>query len=131
MQNSYLGLLGLAKRAGKVESGDEAARSALTSKAARLVLIAGDASERTAETFRFIAESVNVPSVTVQETRADIGNALGKRPCAVVAVCDMGFAAALVKKLAENSEEAKAVLEETTRRAAKIQARKNKGKRKK
>lgn len=131
MQNSYLGLLGLAKRAGKIECGDEAARSAMTSKAARLVLIAGDSSDRTKETFRFIAESFNIPSVTVSETRADIGNALGKRPCAVVAVCDMGFAAALVKKLAESSEEAKGVLEETARRAAKIQARKNKGKRKK
>ena len=129
MQNSYLGLLGLAKRAGKVESGDEAARSALTSKAARLVLIAGDASERTAETFRFIAESVNVPAVAVAETRADIGNALGKRPCAVVAVCDIGFAAALAKKLAEESDEANEILGEITRRAEKIQARKNKGKR--
>lgn len=131
MQSSYLGLLGLAKKAGKVESGDEATRAAVTSGAARIVLIASDASERTRETFRFIAESASVPSVCVGETRADLGNALGKRPCAVVAVCDMGFCAALVKKLAETNGEAKAILEQVSRRAAKIQARKNKGKPKK
>ena len=131
MQSSYLGLLGLAKKAGKVERGDEAARAALTGKSARLLLIASDASDRTRETFEFIAESVNVPYVSVSETRADLGNAIGKRPCAVLAICDIGFAAAMVKKLSETNEAARAVLDETERKAKKIQARKNKGKSKK
>jgi len=96
------------------------------------VLVASDASERTAGAFQFFSETAGIPCVEVEATRADIGNALGKRPCAVVAICDIGFAAALAKKLAESGNEiAKECLSEIEARARKISARKNKGKRKK
>ena len=131
MNNNYLAFLGLAKKAGALEVGDEAARAAISAGKVRLVLIASDSSERTRSAFEFFSESANVPCITVKDTRAELGNALGRRPCAVVAVCDIGFAAALVKKLSEGNAEAKACLERIEEKAKKISARKKATKRKK
>ena len=130
MKSNYLGLLGLAKRAGLLEAGDEAVRAALSAKKARVVLVASDASERTRSTFEFIAESVNIPVIPVAETREELGDALGRRPCATVCVCDVGLAASIVKKLSEYNEEAKIVLPAISARAEKIAARRNRTKRK-
>ena len=131
MQNSYLGLLGLAKRAGKLEVGDEAARAAISAGKTRLVIIASDVSDRTRETFEFIADSAGVACVKVEETRAELGNALGRRPTAVIAVCDIGLAAALAKNISSVNEDAKNVAAALEEKSKKIAARKNKGKRKK
>ena len=124
MSSSYISLLGLARRAGKLEIGDEAARSACSHGTARAILLAGDASDRTCETFEFIAESANIPHISVAETREEIGNALGKRPCAVVAICDTGFSAAIIKKLAAENEEAKAILPTLEKKAERAASRK-------
>ena len=124
MGSSYISLLGLARRAGKVEIGDEAARSACSHGTAKILLIASDASERTCETFEFIAESAGLPHVSVAETREELGNALGKRPCAVVAICDTGFSAGIIKKLADVNERAKEILPTLEKRAARAVSRK-------
>lgn len=131
MESNYLGLLGLAKRAGYLSEGDEAVRAAISAGKARLVLCASDASERTRETFSFITESSGVAFISVPETKEDIGNALGRRPAATVAVCDIGFAAALSKKLAEKLPEAVECSVMLSERAKKIAKRKKNGKQKK
>ena len=131
MESNYLSLLGLVKRAGMLEAGDEAVRAAITAGKVRLVLCASDASDRTRETFSFIAESTGVAFISVEETKEDIGNALGRRPAATVAVCDAGFAAALAKKLAEKLPEAAECAGRLSERAQKIANRKKNGKQKK
>lgn len=131
MESNYLGLLGLARRAGMLEIGDESARVALQCKKARMLLMASDASERTKDTFMFIAENAEIPYIEVAETREELGNALGKRPVAAVAVCDLGFSAAIVKKLSETNEAAKTAAEEIAARAEKSAARRKAGKKKK
>ncbi len=130
MENNYLGLMGLAKRAGCLSAGDEAVRAAISAGKVRLVLCASDASERTKETFSFIAESANIAFVCVEETKEELGNALGRRPAATVAVCDIGFAAALAKKLADKIPSAVICAEELSTRAEKISKRRKNGKRK-
>lgn len=124
MSSPYIPLLGLARRAGKVEIGDEAVKSACAHSTARMLLIASDSSERTCETFEFIAESANIPHIPVAETREELGNALGKRPCAVVAVCDAGFSAAIIKKLSAENEYARAALPNLEKKAQRAQSRK-------
>ena len=131
MESNYLSLLGLAKRAGELEVGDEAARAAISAGKVRLVLCASDASDRTRETFSFITESAGIAFISVPETKEEIGNALGRRPAATVAVCDIGFAAALSKKLAERLPDAKECAEKLSERAQKIAKRKKSGKQKK
>ena len=128
MESNYLGLLGLARRAGMLAVGDESARVSLQSKKARVLLMASDASERTKETFSFISENMDIPYIEVSENREELGNALGKRPVAAVAVCDLGFAAAIVKKLSSENESAKAAADEIVARAEKSAARKKKKK---
>ncbi len=124
MSSPYISLLGLCRRAGKVEIGDEAARSACSHGTAKVLLIASDASDRTCEAFEFIAESANIPCIPVSETREELGNALGKRPCAVVAICDTGFSAGIIKKLAAENEFAKAILPTLEKKAARALSRK-------
>jgi len=128
MENNYLSLLGLARRAGMLAIGDESARVALQSKKARMLIMASDASKRTKETFSFISESMDIPYIEVRESREELGNALGKRPCAAVAVCDIGFSAAIVKKLSMQNEAAKALSDEIVSKAEKAAARKKKKK---
>ena len=117
MRSPYLSLLGLCRRAGKVEIGDEAVRSACSNGTAKVLLVASDASEKTCEAFEFIADNVNIPHIRVSETREELGNALGKRPCAVVAICDTGFSAAIINKLAPDNEQARAILPSLEKKA--------------
>ncbi len=124
MSDSYLNLLGLARRAGMLEAGDEATKGAIARGAARLLLIAADSSERTRETFEFIAESSALSHITVSETREELGNAIGKRPCAVVALCDTGFCAAILKKLADGNDEARSLLPHFEQKAERAKRRK-------
>lgn len=123
MSSAYISLLGLARRAGKVEVGDEASKSACSHGTAKIILIAQDASDRTREAFEFIAESANVPHIPVSETREELGNALGKRPCAVVAICDTGFSAGIIKKLSEENEVARNLLPAIEKKAARAVSR--------
>lgn len=126
MKSNYLALLGLAKKAGLVALGDEAVRAAVSASSAKLLLIAADASERTKETFEFVAENANVSYIEISKTREELGDALGKRPISVVAICDTGFAASMAKKLSEENEKARECLPELTRRAEKSAARRKK-----
>ncbi len=131
MESNYLSLLGLAKRAGYLSAGDEAVRAAISAGKVRLVLCASDASDRTRETFSFITESSGVAFISVPETKEELGNALGRRPSATVAVCDIGLAAALANKLAEKLPEAKECAEQLSERAQRTAKRKKSGKQKK
>lgn len=126
MNNSYLQLLGLAKRASLLALGDEAARTAISLSSAKLLLISADASERTKETFAYLAENAEVLYIEISESREELGNALGKRPLSVVAICDVGMAAAVAKKLAEVNETARENLPALLLRAEKSVARRKK-----
>lgn len=126
MNNSYLALLGLAKRASLLALGDEASRTAISAKSAKLLLISADASERTKETFAYLAENAEVLYIEISESREELGNALGKRPLSVVAICDVGMAAAVAKKLAEVNAGAREHLPALLLRAEKSNARRKK-----
>lgn len=99
MDNELLGLLGLCKKAGKLLLGeDESANAALAHKA-RLILIAADTAGNTAAKARRAADEGNAPCFQVDLTKAQLGQAAGRAQCAVLAITDVGFAAAAMKKL--------------------------------
>lgn len=89
-------LLGLARKAGKLEPGGVAAREAVRHRRAKLVLLSADLSRRTAETVGMEAENAGVRVSALpfgmDETEAAIGKKAG-----VIAVNDEGFARALLK----------------------------------
>jgi ribosomal protein L7Ae-like RNA K-turn-binding protein len=93
--------LGLATRAGRTTSGDEACREAIRKGLARLVLVAADASPGTRENFRRLCEETGT-AYRVYGTKDDLGKFTGKLNRAVVAVVDEGFAGRLLDLVGED-----------------------------
>ncbi len=94
--DSFLTHLGLCLRAGKLAVGEEPVREALALGRARVVFLAGDASERT---HRKLEPKLGDVPVRVAATKAALGNALGRESCALCAVTDKGFARSLLQRL--------------------------------
>ncbi len=92
------GLMGLCARAGKMVSGEFSVEKALKEKKAKLVFIAGDASENTKKKFFNMCEFRNVP-YRVLDTKEDLGHVIGREYRAVTACTDPGFAAEMIKQL--------------------------------
>ncbi|MDR2530466.1 MAG: ribosomal L7Ae/L30e/S12e/Gadd45 family protein [Oscillospiraceae bacterium] len=100
--DKVLSFLGLVKKAGKLEIGEESCGAAQRSGKARLILVAADAASGTAKRASNYAEWGKTPLITLRYTKDELGDMLGRRVCAVLAVTDRGFAAALAKKLADD-----------------------------
>ena len=99
-----LSMIGLAKKAGFVEIGEEPVGSAARAKHARVILVAGDAAASSVRRAYSFAQSGNCLCLTIDATKDQLGSALGRTSVAMAAVTDIGFAEALVKKLAAMDE---------------------------
>lgn len=128
VNDPFLGMLGLARRAGKLAFGDELVRESCTDKKARCVFVAADAGMSTAKKAAFYAESANVPLVTLPHSKDALGAAIGKNGCAVCAVTDIGLAAAALQKLAAAHGEYAAVAAQVAEKNTRIQSRRGKKK---
>ena len=97
-QNDYMTLLGLAMRAGKIAYGEESVREAFFQSHVALVILASDASARTAGSFQRLAAKNGVRIMTIPENKQDLGHAIGTGLCAVAAVTNKGFAESFAAK---------------------------------
>lgn len=95
-----LGLIGLAKRAGKVVDGQDRVTVAITSRKARLVLIADDSGENGRKKLTDKCKSYQVPCV-VWGQKAELGHAIGRSSVAAFAIVDSSFADKLLQKFGE------------------------------
>ena len=124
--DKLLNLIGLAKKAGKLEVGEEPVGAAARSKHARLILIASDAADNTRRRALHFGEAGECICLEIPPTKEDLGRALGRTSCALLALTDIGFAEAIVKKLAaldpERYAPAAQRLEIKARRAAQRRA---------
>ena len=102
--DKLLNLIGLAKKAGKLEVGEEPVGAAARSKHARLILIASDAADNTRRRALHFGEAGECICLEIPPTKEDLGRALGRTSCALLALTDIGFAEAVAKKLAESDE---------------------------
>jgi ribosomal protein L7Ae-like RNA K-turn-binding protein len=93
-----LQLLGLARRAGAVVPGTDAARRAVRQGEARLVLMAGDASSVQLKKIRNALKHRPIPQGTLGD-RATLGAAVGRGPVSAVAVTAASFAEQLQLRL--------------------------------
>ena len=93
-------LLGLARRAGAVAPGTDAARRSIRRGEARLVLMARDASGVQLNKIRKELNSRSIPQVTLGD-RATLGAAIGKAPVAAIAVTDESLATRLLQDLTD------------------------------
>lgn len=100
MNDPCLHLLGLARKAGRIEVGEEPVGSACRARKAKVVLLAADAADNTLRRAQHFAEAGGTICVQIPFAKGDIGMAVGRESCAMAALTDAGMAASLVKKLA-------------------------------
>lgn len=93
----------MAMRAGKLVTGDETVLKAVRGGKAKLVIVAGDASDNTKKKFRDKCNSYNV-AMAVALDRESIGSAIGKAERVLVAVTDQGFASMIESGLKSITE---------------------------
>ncbi|EGO63196.1 L7Ae/L30e/S12e/Gadd45 family ribosomal protein [Acetonema longum] len=96
-QCKLIAMLGLAQKAGKVISGDDAITKAARNGSVHIVLIAADASDNTRKGYQDMANYYKVVCVEVL-SKEQLGASIGKAQRAALAITDAGFGLA-VKKL--------------------------------
>lgn len=99
MDNGLIGLLGIARKAGKTQVGEESVSAAAKAHKARVLLLASDAGDRTCRRAQQLSDEGNCPLLPVPLTKGELGGALGRGECAILALTDVGLAAAAVRKL--------------------------------
>ena len=99
-----LGLLGMARRAGKTESGGFLSEKAVREGKAFCVILTEDAAGNTAKSLKNLCEFYQVP-LYVRFRKEELGHALGQEERAAVAVTDEGFAKKLEALLLEIEKE--------------------------
>ena len=126
MREKALTLLGLMRRANALSIGEEDTGSAVREHAAKLVLLASDASPNAKKRAAGYLYGSKAPLITAPFTNEEISLHVGKSGCSMAAVCDIGFANAFMKLLcgispAEYDEAAQTI----QRRAIESKKRKN------
>ncbi len=94
--NKIYGLLGLARRAGKINFGSESSIDTIEKKKAKLVIVAEDSSDRTKKNFKELCEKVNIP-FRIVGTIEELSKSIGQVNKAVLVVKDENFAKELIK----------------------------------
>jgi ribosomal protein L30E len=85
----------MARRAGKLTLGFDAAKDTITNKTATLILITADVSEKTAKEIRYFAEKGNVKVAKIDITTEDTAHLFSKN-YGVMSLTDGGFAKAIL-----------------------------------
>lgn len=98
--DKFLSLLGLMRRAGKLETGFDAAKESLLKGKCKLILITSDISSKTEKEIRFFAEKpeVNAKIMSISYDAQDMKSAIG-RSVKIISLTDEGFAQSAAKLL--------------------------------
>lgn len=102
-RDRVLSMLGLAAKAGKIESGEFSTEKAVKKGFGQLVIVAEDASDNTKKMFRNMCEYYKVPMV-IFGTKEELGHWIGKAYRASICILDEGFAKSVLKKINLNME---------------------------
>lgn len=90
MNDKFLSLLGMARRAGKISLGHDAAKDSANRRKAKLIVLAADTSERLKEEFRTKAGDTHTDILTTLYSAKEISLAVGSK-AGVLTVDDEGF----------------------------------------
>ena len=116
--NKALNYLGLARRGGLAELGEEPVGAVARAGKAYVILVAGDASDHTWRRAKSYAAGTEQQCIRLNCTKDEMGLAVGRTSLAIAAVTDVQLALALVTALCE-PEKYKDALEVLTVKAAK------------
>ncbi len=92
--------LGLAKKAGLLQIGEDSVSNAAEEIKARLIMSASDASDASKRKAGFLAEDLRVPHIVLPYTKSELGMVLGRGVPGMLCFSDTGMAKNFVDKLA-------------------------------
>lgn len=118
--DNCLKLLGLTKKAGFLEVGEESVSDSVMFVKARCILSASDAAEGSIRKAGYLAEDASVPHIILPYTKADLGEIIGRGSPGMLSITDIGMAHSFVSKLAQEYpkyEEAASIMDKKLRRA--------------
>ena len=98
VNNKIYGLIGLARRAGKISFGTESSIETIEKKKAKLVIVANDSSDRTKKNFKELSEKLNIP-FRIVGTIEDLSRSIGQVNKAVIVIKDENFAKEILKRI--------------------------------
>ena len=117
-----LNYLALARKAGRIELGEEPVGGAARAQKARLVVVASDASDHTWRRAKSFVAGTNQQCVKLPFTKDDMGMAVGRTSLAIAAITDPAMALAFLKSLGQ-PEVYKEALENLETRTKRIRQR--------
>ena len=117
-----LNFLALARKAGRVELGEEPAGAAARAQKARLIVVASDATDHTWRRAQSFVANTEQICLRVPYTKDELGQAIGRTALALAAFTDPALALGFVKALG-NPEKYAAELASLERRTKRIQQR--------
>ena len=117
-----LNYMALARKAGRVELGEEPAGAAARAQHARLVVVASDASDHTWRRAKSFVAGTDQQCIRVPFTKDELGQSIGRTSLALAAITDPALALAFVKAL-NQPEKYKDVLESLDKRTRRVQQR--------
>lgn len=120
--NKAMNYLGLARRGGMAELGEEPVGAIARTGKAYVILVAGDASDHTWRRAKSYAAGTEQQCIRLSCTKEEMGLAVGRTNLAIAAVTDVQLALVLVQSLDE-PEKYKDALEVLTAKAAKAKKR--------
>ena len=117
-----LNYLSLARKAGRIELGEEPVGAASRAKKARLILVASDAGDHSWRRAKSFVAGTEQLCMKVPFTKDQMGEAIGRTSLAMAAFTDPALALAFVKALGD-PEKYKEALESLDKRTKRIRQR--------
>ena len=114
--------LSLARKAGRIELGEEPAGAAARAQKARLLVVASDATDHTWRRAKSFAAGQDLPCIRLPYSKDELGQATGRQSLAIAAVTDPALALAFLQAL-ENPEKYRDALESLSKRTKRVQSR--------
>ena len=100
INSKICGLLGLARRAGKLSFGTEACKQDIEKNKIKLIIIAKDSAERTKMNFKNICKEKNIPIFEILNIE-EISNSIGQNNKAIIGIKDINFSNEIIKIIKE------------------------------
>ena len=127
-KDKTIGLLSIARKAGKLQTGEDAVGVMMAEHRARLIVLASDAGAATVRRVKAQTEGTRQRWLVLDLDKQTLGAALGKASVAVAAFADVSLALAFVRTLEDPDPELVADFE---KRVERVKSRAESGKRSK
>ena len=105
-----LSYMALARKAGRIELGEEPAGAAARSLRACLILVASDASDHTWRRAKSFVAGTSQECIRLDYTKDELGAAVGRQELAIAALTDPAMALAFCLALPESEKYAETIL---------------------